>query len=139
MRRFLGALAAVSAVWAGANAGLAGAVAFEEAVLGTSRVKLYLHPFLQEDELATLRLVMTNEQALAIFVPQDKAAQGGFAALAASPDDGFVRGGKPAASAAALAGFADSAAAEEAAVKACDALRTGAAPCLVVLTVAPAE
>ncbi len=139
MRRYLWGLAAAAAVTAGAEAGRAGAVPFEEAVLGTARVTLYLHPFLTAEELATLRLVMTNEQALAIFVPQDKAAEGGFAAMAAAPGDGFVRDGKPAASATALAGFADSASAEAAAVQACDALRTGEPPCVVVLKVAPAE
>lgn len=118
---------------------LAGAVPFEEAALGGSRVTAYLHAFLTEEETAALRLVMTNEQALAIFVPQDGAGEGGHAALAVSPEDGFIREGKPVASAVALSGFADAPAAEAAALAACDAARKGAADCVVVLRVAPAE
>ncbi len=124
-----------------AGAALAGAVPIERGALGQSQVTLYLHPFLQADELATLRLVMTDETALALFLPQDqdKTAAGGFAALAVSPDDGFVREGKAVASAVALAGLADAAAAETAAVEACNALRKGAAPCVMVLLVEPQQ
>lgn len=120
------------------GAALAGAVPFEEAVLGRHKVTILLHPFLTEEETATLRLVLTNEQALAIFVPQDAAATGGHATLALAPGEGLIREGKPVASAVALSGFADAAAADAAALAACDAARTGAEACVVALQVQPA-
>lgn len=107
--------------------------AIEEATLGTFKVRLYAHSFLTPDELATLRLVMTNEQALSIFVP----GTGGFAALAASPSQGVIRDGKPVASAIALADLPDAAAAAKAATAACDGARKGGDPCVVVLEIAP--
>lgn len=111
------------------------AVASEVSVNGASSVTLYLHPFLTEEELSTLRLVATNDQALSLFVT----SRAGHAALAASPDDGFVRDGKPAASAIALADLPDADAAGKAAIEACDKLRKGAAPCVVLLQVAPSQ
>ena len=77
-----------------------------------------------EDELMALRLVMTNEDALALFVPKS----GGFAALAMSPDDGFIRDGAPAKSAVALADLPDAGTAAAEAAKACDGLRKGKCP-----------
>lgn len=115
------------------------AVPVEEAVLGASTIRLHLHPFLAPDEVALLRLVLTNEQALAIFVPQADGATGGHAALAAAPAEGVVRAGQPVASAIALAGLPDAVAADEAARAACDAARDPAgAACVTVLSVAPA-
>ncbi|NJM83676.1 MAG: hypothetical protein HC844_15510 [Tabrizicola sp.] len=75
----------------------------EAARLGASSVTLYPYGFLTEEELTTLRLVMSNEQALALFVPE----RSGFAALAVSPDDGFIRNGAPVASASALGNMPD--------------------------------
>ncbi len=118
-----------------AGAAPAGEVAIEEAKLGASAVRLYVHPFLAADELATLRLVLTNEQALSLFVPNAK----GFAALAAAPGEGVIREGKPVASAIALAELPDAAAAAKAATAACDAARKGGEACVVVLEVAPAN
>ena len=115
------------------------AVPVEGAVLGASTIRLHLHPFLAPDELAMLRLVLTNEQALAIFVPQTDGATGGHAALAAAPAEGVVRAGQPVASAIALAGLPDALAADEAARAACDAARDPAgAACVTVLSIAPA-
>ena len=114
------------------------AVAVEEAVLGSSIVRLHLHPFLMPEEVSVLRLVLTNEQALAIFVPDAAGSEGRHAALAAAPGEGVVREGKPVASAIALAGFADAAAADQAARAACDAARGEGAACVTVLEVAPA-
>lgn len=107
----------------------------EKATLGAAEVTLYPEPFLTADELATLRLVQTNEQALAVFVP---GKPGTFAALAVSPEEGLIRDGKPVASAVALADFPDLAAAREAALAGCAAAKTGTADCVVVLEVAPA-
>lgn len=114
---------------------VAQAIEVEEAVLGDATVRLYLHPFLTSDELTTLRLVMTNEQALALFVPNAD----GFAALAAAPAEGVIREGQPVASAIALAELPDAAAASKAATAACDQAKAGGEPCVVVLEVAPAQ
>lgn len=125
----------VSAGFGVAQGAFAEAVPVEEAALGASTVRLYAHQFLQPDELATLRLVMTNEQALALFVPDAS----GFAALAASPGEGVIREGVPVASAVALAQMPDAAAAAKAATAACDAARTSEEACVVVLEIAPAQ
>lgn len=118
-------------------AGTAGAqdVPVETGTLGGSSVTLHLQPFLTEEELTTLRLVMTNQQALEIFVPD---AAKGFAALALAPDEGFIRDGKPVASAVAIAGLTSADEAKAAALRACDAARKAASACVIVLEVAPA-
>lgn len=120
----------------GAVAGVAVAeeVATETAVLGASAITLHLQEFLRADEVATLRLVMTNEQALSLFVP----GKAGFAALAVSPEDGLIRDGVPVPSAVALGDMPDAAMAAANAVAACDAARVGKAGCVVVLEIAPA-
>lgn len=117
-----------------AAAGMAQAVKTEVAELGASRITLHQQPFLSDAELATLRVVMTNPDALAIFVPD---ASKGFAALAVSPDDGFLPAGAPAPSAQAIAGLPDQATAAKDALAACDKLRKGAAACVLVLEIAP--
>ncbi len=110
-------------------------VPVEVGTLGASEVALHIHPFLSDEELTALRLVATNEQALALFVPD---ASKGHSAMAASPDDGVFRDGKPVASAMALAGLPDAATARTNALAACDKARSGKAACVVVLEVAPA-
>ncbi|MCB6177182.1 hypothetical protein LHP98_03435 [Rhodobacter sp. Har01] len=132
MRSMALALALAAAT---AGGGEAGGVATESARLGTSRVTLHVHPFLTGQELTALRLVMTNEEALKAFVP----VAGSYAAMAVSPDDGFIRNGAPVASAVAMAGLPDAAGAASAALAACDAARKAAAACVVVLEVAPTK
>lgn len=110
-------------------------VPVETGVNAGSAVSLYVHPFLTPEELAALRLVASNDQALALFVTSRK----GHAALAVSPVEGFVRDGKPVASAVALADLPDAAAARDAARAACDKARKDTTPCVIVLEVAPAE
>jgi hypothetical protein len=95
-------------------------------------VRLHLHPFLTAEELTTLRLVATNAEARALFVPQGK----GFAALALAPDEGFVRGGLPVESATAIGGAQDAAAAAAAARADCDRKRKKGPACVTVLEVA---
>jgi hypothetical protein len=119
----------------GALAAAAQTAPTERAVLGASAITLHQHAFLTEDEVATLRFVMTNEQALALFVPR----KGGFAALAVSPDDGFVRNGQPVKSAVAVGDLPDAAAARASATQACEAAKTGPSPCVIVLEIAPAS
>jgi hypothetical protein len=108
-------------------------VPVETATLGKAEVTLHVHPFLSDEELVALRLVLTNEDALALFVP----GKGGHAALAVSPDDGFIRDGALVKSAVALAEMADAAAASVGALTACEAAKAGKAACVVVLNVAP--
>ena len=117
-----------------ATAGAAEAVKTETGVLGSSSITLHLQPFLTEAEVSTLRVVMTNPDALAIFVPDSSK---GFAALAVSPDDGFLPAGAPAASAQAIGGLPDAASAAKDALAACDKLRKGGAACVLVLEIAP--
>ena len=117
-----------------ATAVIAEDVKTEVAELGGSSITLHLHPFLTETELATLRVVMTNPEALALFVPD---ASKGYAALAVSPEDGFLPAGAPAASAQAIGGLPDQATAAKDALAACDKLRKGAAACVLVLEIAP--
>ena len=122
-----------------AGAVQAGVVPSETARLGEAEITLNLYDFLTEEELATLRLVMTNQQALEIFLPPGQGGSGGHAALALSPDEGFIRDGQPVKSAVAMAGLPDARTARTEALKACEAARKGAAQCVVALTIAPLE
>jgi hypothetical protein len=106
----------------------------EVTVLGASTITLTLWDFLREDEVAVLRLVATDANALALFVTD----AAGYAALAANPDDGFIRDGVPVPSAIALSGLPDAETARANAMTECAAKRTGTADCVVVLEVAPA-
>ena len=110
---------------------LAGDVPVETGKFGGTEVTLHLQPFLTEQELTTLRLVLTNEQALAVFVGAGK----GFAAMAVNPDEGFIRDDQPVKSALALAGLESAEAAGAAAVAGCQAAAKAKAPCVVVLEV----
>ncbi|MFN4153618.1 MAG: hypothetical protein ACK4HF_03100 [Paracoccaceae bacterium] len=110
-------------------------VPVETGVNGGSEVSLHLHPFLTPEELATLRLVASNDQALSLFVT----SRTGHAALAVSPDEGFVRDGSPVPSAIALGDLPDAQAARTAALAACDKARKARLSCVVVLEVAPSE
>jgi len=129
----LAALGSVVLLCAG-QAAAQTAIATEQSTLGRAAITLHLHPFLTEEELVTLRLVATNEQALSLFV----LGTAGYAALAVSPEDGFVRDGALVASAVARADLPDAQAASKAAQADCDAVRRGPTPCVVVLEVAPA-
>jgi hypothetical protein len=97
-------------------------------------VSFHLWPFLTEEETGTLDLVLVNQAALELFVPPGAS---GHAAMAVSPDDGFIRDGALVASATAIAGMVSGEEAAAAAREACDAARKGASPCVVVLEVAP--
>lgn len=102
---------------------------------GAAQVTLYTWDFLTAEELAALRLVLVNEDALAVFLPEGAGV--GFAAMAMSPEDGFIRDGALVPSAVALAGFESQAEASEAAYAACNAARMGKAECTIVLEIAP--
>jgi hypothetical protein len=118
-----------------AGAAQAQTITGETAKLGKSQVTLFAHPFLSPEELQTLRLVMTNKQALSVFLPGKPDS---YSALAASPSEGFIRGGKPVASATAVAELPDVDTARMNAVQACDKARAkDSAPCVVILEVGP--
>jgi hypothetical protein len=110
-------------------------VAIETSAIGDFTITLYLQDFLTKDDLTTLRLVAKDKNALALFVP----AGGGFAALAASPEDGFTKDGMPARSASAISGLPDAATAATQAIAACQAVSKAKAPCVVLLEVAPKQ
>ena len=105
----------------------------ETSSIGAFDITVHLHDFLTEDDLATLRLVAKDKNALALFVPEG----GGYAALAASPDDGFTKDGMPATSASAISGLDNAAAAASQAIAACQAASKSKATCVVLLEVAP--
>jgi hypothetical protein len=107
-------------------------VPVETATADGVEVRLHLHPFLTPEELATLRLVATNAEARAIFVPTGA----GFAALAVAPAEGFVRDALPVDSAVAVGGAATAEGAAKDAREGCDARRKADTPCVLVLEVA---
>lgn len=115
--------------------GLGPAIAAETQtlVLGNQQVMIHQAEFLTQEEQATLALVGSNEDALRLFVT----TPGRFAALAVSPAEGFIRGGQPVASAIALSDLPSRAAAQSAALEACNAARKSGPDCVVVLEVAP--
>lgn len=124
------AIALVNPVLSTANAQQVRTEVFD---LNAARVTVHLQPFLTEDELATLRLVGQNQDALALFMP------GGarFGALAVAPADGFIRDGMPVDSASALSDLPDRRAAQTAALARCNTERSSGPACVIVLEVAP--
>ena len=135
MKRVRVGLAAMVLTMAVAGAPMAQQVPTEVQTLGASTVTVHLHPFLTAEEQATLRLVATNEQALALFVPR----AGRHAAIAVAPGEGFIRGGQPVPSATAISDLPDTAAARAAALGACDSARKAGPACVIVLDVAPSR
>ena len=133
LRTAILALGCGAAVLGSVQAVHAAKIAAEQAVNGTAQVTLYLHSFLTAEELATLRVVSSNPQALELFVKSNK----GYAALAAAPEEGVFRNGKPVASAIALTDLPDRATAQANALKACEAAKTTASACVVILDVVP--
>lgn len=136
MRMACGAVAV--ALWGGlAAAQDAEVVPVETAELGENVVTIHLHPFLTPEEATLLRLVATNAEALALFVPEP----GGFAAMAASPVEGVVRNGVPVPSAIAVGQLPDAEAARTSATEQCNAARERQRKrdpeCVVVLEVMP--
>lgn len=126
--------AMIAALTSAAISGAAQAeVPVEVSEINGARVTFYVHPFLDETELSTLRLVATQEQALRLFITSDK----GFAAIALSPDEGFIEGGVPPASATAVAELPDAASAAAKALEMCNAARKGPAECVIVMEIAP--
>ncbi|MGQ0611897.1 MAG: hypothetical protein ACT4N9_12425 [Paracoccaceae bacterium] len=134
--RVWGVSGMVVAILAGVTLGGAARaeVPVEVSTIDGTQVTIHLHDFLSAQELGVLRLVGGNSQMLQAFM------QGatGYGAMALSPDDGYIRGGLPSGSASARMGLADAQAAAAAALEACNAARTGAAECVVVLELGPA-
>lgn len=107
----------------------------ETSTLAGQRITLHVHPFLTAEDLTLLRLVATNEQALGVFITRS----GQHAALAVAPAEGFVRGGQPVPSAAALSDLPDPETARAAALEVCERARRAGPGCVVILEVAPAR
>ncbi|WP_162300767.1 hypothetical protein [Alkalilacustris brevis] len=100
-----------------------------------AEVTLHLHGFLTQEELLILRQIAASPEARLALLGE---TEDGHAAIALAPDEGFIRDGAPANSAAALSGLPDAAAAQAAAMAACEGARAGGgADCVVVLEVAP--
>lgn len=116
-----------------ASGAVAGEVPTEVATLKGQKITLYAHEFLTPEDLTTLRLVMTNKQALQLFV----VSSGGYSAIAVAPDEGFIRDGGLARSAIAIGDLPNAEAAAAAALAGCDAARQEGEPCVVVLEVGP--
>jgi hypothetical protein len=113
---------------------LAQTVPAETARLGGQQITLHLHPFLTAEETAMLRLVASNEQALAVFITNP----GRHSAMALAPAEGFVRGGQPVASAFAISDLSTPQDARTGALEGCERARRNGPACVVVLEVAPA-
>lgn len=109
-------------------------VPMETAKLKGQAITLHVHPFLTEQELQTLRLVMTNRQALALFITSK-----GFSAIAVAPEEGFIRDNAPVKSAVAIGDFGSADEAATAALAGCNAARKGGEACVIVLEVGPAS
>lgn len=126
--------AVVSALVLGLTAAPAWAeVATETATLGDFAITLHIQPFLSEEDLGILRMIATSTDALALFVPDAQ----GFSAMAASPDEGFVKDGVPAASVMALGGLVDAQTAARDAIAGCQAAAQTPTPCALLLEIAP--
>lgn len=107
-------------------------VEVETAELDGTLITLHLHPFLKEDEVAMLRMVAASKEALSLFVPEGE----GFAALAVSPREGFIRDGVPVPSAQALGGAETAILAAEGAEAECTRLKKRGPDCVTILEVA---
>lgn len=130
MTRFAFVIAAGLAV---AGVAQAQQVPVEVHTLGKQQVKVHQHAWLTAEEVATLKLVATNEQALALFVTRP----GRHAAIAVAPAEGFIRNGQPVASAVAISDLPNAPAARVAALEGCEKAKSKGAACVVVLEVAP--
>ena len=108
-------------------------IATEVSELQGYTITLHLHDFLSPDDIEVLRFVAKSKEGLAMFVP----GQGGFAAMAVSPKEGFTQAGLPVTSAAARSGLSDAETAATEAVKACQVAAKAPDPCMVILEVAP--
>ncbi len=105
----------------------------ERYALQGASVTVILHPFLTEEETATLRVIGQSTDALALFVPEG----GRFAALAVAPAEGFIRDGMPVDSAVAIGDLPDLEQARTAALDECNAARNGGDDCQIVLEISP--
>ena len=102
---------------------------------GNATVTLTLHPFLAKDEVDMLRNIGSTPGAIEMMVGDTK----NFGAIAASPDEGFLRDGLPVASAVAVAQKPDAQSARAAAVAECQAVAKSRKPCVPILEIAPRQ
>jgi hypothetical protein len=123
----------ICAAIAALGAPLHAQVATEVSTVGDFAITVYVQPFLTEEDLSILRMIATSQEALALFVPD----AAGFSAMAASPDDGFIKDGVPVASVVALGGLPDAATALANAAAACAAAASTETACVPLLEIAP--
>ncbi len=128
-------LAAVLAGSVMAGSAWAGDVPAEVKMLKGQKVTVYVHPFLNAEELKVLRLVQTNKDALKLFVT----SASGYSAMAAAPGEGLIRDGGFPPSVLAIGDLPTAEAAAAAALKGCNAARKSGPDCVVVLEVGPAS
>ncbi len=131
MRKAWIAAAMVMVAWAALAEDVV--VPVETSTTEKAQITLKLFPFLTPEETQLLRIMATNEQALAVLVPEG----GGFGAIAMAPKEGFVRDGAPVPSAIAVAQFPDAESASADALAKCEAAKKRGPDCVVVLEVAP--
>lgn len=105
----------------------------EVTTLGTHIITITLHPFLSDEDLTVLRFIASAPEALALFITSND----GHAAIAVSPDEGFVKDGAPTAGVGALGGLPDAETAARDAVAACQKSATTPTPCQVILQISP--
>lgn len=108
-----------------------GPVETETLRAGNIAVTLHLHAFLTDAERDALRQLGSSAEAMRTFLGDTD----GFAAIAVSPEEGFIRNGMPVESAVALSQLPDAEAARSNARAACE--ENAAGTCVVVLEAAP--
>lgn len=128
-------VASVAAMLVAAGATVAGAQQGATTRFTLPQVEVVVHalPFLSDEELATLKLVGQNQEALALFLPEGVR----FGAMAVAPADGFIRNGIPVDSASAISDLPDLGAARSAALSQCNAARSGGPACQIALEIIP--
>ena len=108
-------------------------VSTETYTLEGVQLTLHVHPFLNDEGLSMLRLVGRNRDALSLFVPGDAR----FAAMALAPADGLMTDGQLADTAIAVADLPDLQTARDAALKRCNAARSGGLACVIAMEIQP--
>lgn len=104
-------------------------VTVETARLAGIEIRLFRQPFLEADEIGLLHRAMTEEAALASIMTPDVR----YAVIAAAPGEGFHRNGEPVASSFIFVGEITMEDTRSFALEGCEARRTTAQPCVVIM------
>ncbi len=136
--RILAATMILAAAPAGpgwATGALAQSVPTEVTRTAGAEITVHLHPFLTDEDRATLQVIAATPAALEALLGES----GGHAAIALAPEEGLMRDGVPADSAIAVGQLRDAAAARREALEGCDAVRRSNSACVIVLEVTPQQ